>query len=137
MVKRTLRHTLLGEKPLRCKYCLTSQEITGAGFTLDHIEPKSKGGTDEAENLCTCCVDCNQIKSNRTEFVDPITLKICSIFHPNKQEWEQHFKWNAAGTHMIGVTAIGRATIDALKLNRPQLVHARGFWVAAGWHPPN
>jgi hypothetical protein len=35
-----------------------------------------------------------------------------------------------------GKTAIGRATVEALQLNREVLVEARGTWIAAGLHPP-
>lgn len=38
---------------------------------------------------------------------------------------------------IIGRTAVGRAAINAIQLNRPLLVEAREAWVRAGWHPPN
>ena len=41
-------------------------------------------------------------------------------------------KW----TEIIGLTATGRATIAALRLNNPEIVAARSLWVQAGWHPP-
>lgn len=37
---------------------------------------------------------------------------------------------------MLGLTAIGRATISRLRLNRADAVDARRHWVEAGWHPP-
>ena len=37
---------------------------------------------------------------------------------------------------MVGRTATGRATVEALQLNRDELVEARELWIAAGWHPP-
>ena len=39
-------------------------------------------------------------------------------------------------TTIIGLTAIGRATIDALQMNRPQLLRVRRMWVKMGEHPP-
>jgi len=48
----------------------------------------------------------------------------------------QHFTWTQNGTPVIGLTAIGRATVSALKLNGAFLVEARRWWVKAGWHPP-
>ena len=43
-----------------CQYCgsVSSQ------LTIDHIIPKQKGGTDNWENLVTCCKFCNNKKSN-------------------------------------------------------------------------
>jgi hypothetical protein len=35
------------------------------------------------------------------------------------------------------LTATGRATIAALRLNNPETVAARSLWVQAGWHPPH
>ncbi|TAE32109.1 MAG: HNH endonuclease [Candidatus Kapaibacterium sp.] len=46
----------------RCQYCGT----TKPPLTLDHIQPKSKGGTDTWENLATACIRCNTKKGNRT-----------------------------------------------------------------------
>src|ERR687884_10993 len=40
----------------------------GSAFelTLDHIIPRSRGGTSDPENLCAACIACNQRKGNRT-----------------------------------------------------------------------
>jgi len=35
------------------------------------------------------------------------------------------------------VTAVGRATIFALKMNRPELIRVRLMWVKMGEHPPS
>jgi hypothetical protein len=37
---------------------------------------------------------------------------------------------------VVGLTATGRATIEALRINRPVLVQMRRYWVALGLHPP-
>ncbi|MFM7441805.1 MAG: hypothetical protein ACKO2V_24940 [Snowella sp.] len=36
----------------------------------------------------------------------------------------------------MGITAEGRATIEALRMNRPQLIRVRVMWVKMGEHPP-
>ncbi|WP_155021236.1 HNH endonuclease [Citrobacter youngae] len=41
----------------RCKYCGTSDDLT-----IDHIQPVSKGGGNEDENLQTLCRACNRRK---------------------------------------------------------------------------
>ncbi|HEY3227585.1 MAG TPA: hypothetical protein VGJ87_00105 [Roseiflexaceae bacterium] len=58
------------------------------------------------------------------------------LFNPRAQRWDEHFAWSDDGTQILGLTAIGRATIVALQLNRPLLVSARRRWVLVGWHPP-
>ena len=42
-------------------------------FELDHIRPRSRGGSDRVSNLCLACRDCNAAKGNRTagEFGHP------------------------------------------------------------------
>ena len=42
-----------------CAYC-RKQRAT----TVDHLKPKSKGGSDLRSNLVPCCVDCNQSKGS-------------------------------------------------------------------------
>ena len=49
----------------RCRYCqkdLVYEDI----FHIDHIYPKSKGGTSEMENLALACPECNRRKKART-----------------------------------------------------------------------
>jgi hypothetical protein len=59
------------------------------------------------------------------------------LFHPNRQSWPAHFYWNDTSLYIVGKTPVGRATVIALKLNRPQIIEARRYWVQAGWHPPS
>ena len=45
----------------RCVYCGTTKDLT-----IDHVIPRSKGGTESWENLVTACHSCNSKKGNRT-----------------------------------------------------------------------
>ena len=54
----------------RCQYCGTKAH----NLTLDHVIPKSRGGSDSWENLVAACVKCNNKKSNRTP--DEANLKL-------------------------------------------------------------
>jgi len=49
---------------LACAYCGDSVE-NGAKMSLDHVKPWSKGGSNEATNLVTCCGRCNSSRGNR------------------------------------------------------------------------
>ncbi len=43
-----------------CAYCGKSAN------TIDHVQPKSRGGKDTWENLVACCLKCNNAKSDKT-----------------------------------------------------------------------
>ena len=38
-----------------CEYCGVSEVDSGGMLTIDHFQPKSKGGTDALRNLVYCC----------------------------------------------------------------------------------
>jgi hypothetical protein len=119
-----------------CEYCRSSVELTGQRFTIDHIRPVSQRGTHALDNLCFCCFECNNYKQASTAAVDPRTGRSAPLFNPRTDDWNEHFRWSPTAARMIGRTATGRATIQALRLNRPLLVRARRAWVRIGMHPP-
>lgn len=49
---------------LACGWCGATVE-DGVKLTLDHLKPNSKGGTNDATNLVTCCHRCNSSRGNR------------------------------------------------------------------------
>jgi hypothetical protein len=103
---------------------------------IEHIIPKSKGGTDDEENLWLACRSCNLFKSDQTHGRDPLTGRRVRLFNPRRQKWWRHFRWSEKGTLIIGRTACGRATVVALNLNNLVAVTVRRNWILAGWHPP-
>jgi len=135
-VSPKLRNQVAERTNYRCAYCLTDEQIAGVRHTIDHIIPQSLGGQTIVENLCLACWDCNLIKNNRVAGFDPETESLAPLFHPYKQQWTTHFKWQNEGILIIGLTPTGRATINLLKLNRPSLLTSRRFWIDVGWHPP-
>jgi 5-methylcytosine-specific restriction endonuclease McrA len=62
--KKALRHPKLRKRPPRCSYCKRWAWETGEKLTVDHLKPKSEGGTNDPKNLVLCCVSCNQLKAN-------------------------------------------------------------------------
>jgi hypothetical protein len=119
-----------------CEYCRTQARYSADALTVDHIIPRSLGGSTTADNLALCCYGCNQHKSRRTAAADPIADARVRLFHPRQQRWGAHFAWNDDFTLMLGLTPTGRATIAALQLNRPGLVNLRRVLYAIGEHPP-
>ena len=121
----------------RCGYCLSHQRYTMSKLEIEHIIPKSKGGTDAEENLWLSCGLCNRYKGAQTTGFDRENQSFIPLFNPRKQIWKEHFVWSADGTQISGLTSIGRATIEALKLNNNIAVEVRRNWIMAGWHPPD
>lgn len=58
-----LRFEVLRRDGFRCRYC-GARPIDGVRLTVDHIKPRSKGGTDDIENLLTACSSCNEAKAD-------------------------------------------------------------------------
>lgn len=54
------RSTILARDSFACCYCGSRFDLQ-----LDHVMPRSQGGTDTAGNLLTACKPCNQAKSDR------------------------------------------------------------------------
>ena len=58
-----VREYLLAKWQHRCAYCgATGVGPQGVPLNIDHIHPRSRGGTDRVANLTLACVPCNQAK---------------------------------------------------------------------------
>ena len=61
-ISKKIRFEVFKRDGFQCAYCGKSPpEVT---LECDHIEPKSKGGKDDINNLLTACFDCNRGKRN-------------------------------------------------------------------------
>ena len=60
---RTHKHVLYGEQEGHCAGCRVHFEFRN--LTVDHVIPKSKGGSDHKTNLQLLCGHCNSVKGNR------------------------------------------------------------------------
>lgn len=58
---KRLRFEILKRDGFACRYCGVT--AVASPLHIDHVIPKSKGGTDDAANLVTACRDCNLGKS--------------------------------------------------------------------------
>lgn len=70
------------------------------------------------------------------DFLDPETQQMAALFHPRQQLWSEHFRWDEEALRMEGISSTGRATIDALRLNRPGVVNLRRLLIMDEKHPP-
>ena len=56
------RKNILMRDRYTCQYCL--KVLPAAELTLDHVIPRSRGGSSTWENLVACCHPCNRRKGN-------------------------------------------------------------------------
>jgi hypothetical protein len=120
---------------LFCAYCHSPEWLLGIPLELDHIIPIAAGGRTILANLCLCCRACNGHKSDKIKAHDPKTGRLVNLFHPQRQKWSDHFAWSDDGARLIGLTATGRATIEALQMNDELIVNLRSLWKTFGLHP--
>ncbi|MDM8537604.1 HNH endonuclease [Desulfobacterales bacterium HSG17] len=132
-----LRLRLIEADNQHCAYCHTREAITGQPMTIDHVIPESQGGLTEFDNLCFCCRRCNEFKGTKITAPDPLTGEVVSLYHPRLEKWHEHFAWDETGTLIVGLTAMGRATVTGLNMNDLIIIAARRRWVVVGWHPPD
>ncbi|MBA2244538.1 MAG: HNH endonuclease [Gemmatimonadetes bacterium] len=60
--RAALRQRILERDGYRCVYC--GQHYPGDHLTLDHVEPRLRGGDWSEGNLVSACCDCNARKGS-------------------------------------------------------------------------
>ncbi|UYC14029.1 HNH endonuclease [Xanthomonas sp. CFBP 8445] len=114
----------------RCVYCLNPLAVRAAvGSPVEHIAPKSiyLNYMFEPLNLCVCCPDCNEYKSNREVHADPpVKGRVpvaypedpgsFRIVHPHFDDYSEHIR--RAGILYIPFSEKGSYTIYVCNLGR-------------------
>jgi HNH endonuclease len=119
-----------------CQYCISQARYSSDPLSIEHTIPGSKGGTNDFTNLAVSCQGCNNLKYNHTDGIDPITGELAPLYHPQKDNWFEHFTWSQDFSQILGLTPTGRATITRLQLNREDVVNLRQALVLINQHPP-
>lgn len=133
--QRKRRDLLRARAGYACEYCHITETLMGGRLTEDHVIPLREGGTDDVDNLCWCCWWCNVFKGLQTAAPDLRTGRTVPLFHPRRDRWEEHFRWSRDGLQILGRTAMGRASVEALRMNDPDRMETRRFWVTHRVHP--
>jgi hypothetical protein len=128
-----LRQQVVTRADNRCEYCGLAQAGQEALFHVDHIHPSSLGGPTVLENLALACVSCSLRKAARISATDPATGETVALFHPRRDPWNLHFRWN--GCVLNGISPSGRATVSALMMNREIAISIRQEESLRGRHP--
>jgi hypothetical protein len=118
-----------------CEYCRSQLRFAMQSFAVEHLDPDEAEGGETLDNLALSCQGCNNHKYNKTSGQDSRSGQVVSLYNPRRDRWDMHFAWSADYTLIVGLTPIGRATVETLHLNRPGLVNLRRVLFAAG-EPP-
>ena len=135
-ITRAIRQAVVDRAEGCCEYCWSQAQYATQSFSVDHIVPRIKGGTNTSDNLALACQGCNNYKYNKTEGSDSLNDERVPIYNPRLHRWHEHFVWSADFMFILGVTSIGRATVETLKLNRVDVVNLRHILYRSGEHPP-
>jgi hypothetical protein len=117
----------------RCEYCLLRQEQTGLAHHVEHIVARQHRGPDDLANLALACNRCNAHKGPNLTGIDPVSGELVPLFHPRRDVWADHFEFE--GPRIVGLTAMGRATVFVLAMNDERRVERRAEFLARGELP--
>lgn len=141
-MREELKQAIRERAQYLCEYCHSPERLSPSHFTIDHIIPRSLGGSDDGANLALACRRCNERRYNFVAGIDPETQEIVPIFNPRQQQWQEHFIWVEKGVVIEGISSVGRATCTRLDLNderypdQDSIREARRLWIVIGVHPP-
>lgn len=126
----TLRQLVRDRAGNRCEYCGLPADFTDAPFQVDHIIAEKHHGPTNAANLSWSCLYCNSFKGPNIAGWSEEEQAVVRLFHPRQDEWYEHFAWD--GPRLLGLTSVGRVTIDVLNINEPEAVEFRRLLLELG-----
>ncbi len=115
MSSESLRQSVRTRAGDRCEYCRLRQDHCEFAHHVEHIVARQHLTSNTPDNLALACHFCNRKKGPNLTGIDPKTGEITVLFHPRRDSWPDHFRWN--GPLIEGLSAIGRATVHVLALN--------------------
>ncbi len=147
-----VREYLLEKWSRKCAYC----GKTNVPLEVEHIIPKSRGGTDRVSNLTLACHKCNQKKGNKTaeEFGFPEIQKrakqpLKDVAAINTTRWVLYNRLKVIGlsletgsggktkynrtrlglpkTHWLDAVCVGDSTPDTLFVEKDAVLHIKAI----------
>lgn len=106
-----------------CEYCRYPERHSPFRHQIDHIIPDKHDGPTVPENLALACVWCNRFKGPNLAGIDRESGGLTRLFNPRTDDWDEHFHYS--GGVLEADTAIGRVTVQVLRINRPERVAER------------
>lgn len=129
-----VREYLLEKWKRKCAYC----DAENVPLEIDHIHPKSLGGSNRLSNLTLACHKCNQKKSNKPvkdflakkpdklkEILKQAKLSLADAAAVNSTRWDLWETLNATGL------AVEAGTGGRTKFNRVSQGYPKAHWIDA------
>lgn len=101
---------------------------------IDHLIALKHGGETVFENLALACQLCNRYKGADFMAFDPQSRIAVPLFNPRLHLWKEHFTLRAE--RINGLTEVGRATVELLRLNSEARLMDRRLLIEAERYPP-
>ncbi|MEM7556976.1 MAG: RNA-guided endonuclease IscB [Cyanobacteria bacterium P01_A01_bin.84] len=128
-----VREYLLEKWGRECTYC-GKKDVS---LQIEHIYPKSKGGSNRVSNLCLACEKCNHKKGNK--LVEEFLKKKCELLNKIKSKAKQPLKdaaaVNATRNKLVktlsDLLSTKTATGAQTKFNRIRLNFDKRHWIDA------
>jgi hypothetical protein len=133
--KRSIRDRVWSRAGGCCEYCQLPQQHDPLPFHVEHIISRKHRGRSAANNLALCCASCNLHKASNIAGIDEATGDLTRLFNPRVDVWIEHFSW--VGPELIGVTPIGRTTVNVLVMNHFERIRLRRLLMELGVFPPD
>lgn len=116
-----------------CEYCRAPEAVFNLRFEVEHINPRSRGGSDAENNLALSCRSCNLYKSNSIFALNAKTQMKVRLFNPRHDVWAAHFSFDRESGAIKALTPVGEATILSLRINSSAQLAARVQWAKLGF----
>lgn len=133
-ISHQLRQAVKARAGNCCEYCRQAENRITLPFHIDHIIPRKHGGTDDDDNLCLACYQCNGYKGYNVAALDPHTSEPTRLYNPRNHLWSDHFLL-MGNYDIVGLTAEGRTTVAVLRLNDEGRIQQRQVLAELGVYP--
>jgi hypothetical protein len=117
-ISASLRRIVSDRAKNCCEYCLIPEILVLASHQVDHVIAEKHGGETIDKNLALSCSLCNQAKGSDIASIDPETGDTVRLYNPRQDIWQEHFYLDSESSVIQPLSAIGRVTVNLLRMNR-------------------
>jgi 5-methylcytosine-specific restriction endonuclease McrA len=132
-MEKALEQLVRSRSNYSCEYCRVPQAFDPLAFQIDHVIAIQHFGETVEENLALACYACNHHKGPNIAGFDLVTKKIVPLYNPRQNVWIEHFVWH--GPELVGLTPVGRVTVNVLAINLDFRVALRRALILEGVFP--